>query len=483
MVLAHGARFDKASWGKQAEVLAKAGFRVLAIDFRGYGQSRGGDQVRARQRREVRRYSGGGTIPSGKRRQRVSVIGASMGGGASANAVIHARPGEIDRLILLAPVPVAEPERLTGPKLFVVSRGDGLAAKVREQFEKAPEPKELMILEGSAHAQFLFQTDQGERLMKKILEFLSREQNRGGKEMTAMEVIWPKKTRELQTLHLDSTIWNEFKFRDGDIIISTYGKSGTTWMQQIISQMLFAGDTEMDTQAMSPWVDYVIPPKEVKLAALEAQTHRRFVKTHLPVDALVYSPKAKYIYIGRDGRDVLWSFYNHHSSGTEAMYNGLNNRPGRVGPPLEPPPADIREYWHAWFEREGYPYWPFWENIRSWWEIRHLPNILMVHFDVLRKQLPEQMRRIARFLDIPIDEAKWDTIVEHCTFEWMREHGEKIVPLRGALWVGGTKTFINKGTNGRWRDTLTAEESAEYEAKALAELGPECARWLATGEG
>jgi aryl sulfotransferase len=301
--------------------------------------------------------------------------------------------------------------------------------------------------------------------------------------MNATEAIWPKKTRELQTLHLDSTIWNDFKFRDGDIIISTYGKSGTTWMQQIIAQMLFAGDTEMDTQAMSPWVDYVIPPKEVKLAALEAQTHRRFMKTHLPVDALVYSPRAKYIYIGRDGRDVLWSFYNHHSAGTEAMYNGLNNRPGRVGPPLEPPPAGIREYWRAWFEREGYPYWPFWENIRGWWTIRHLPNILMVHFDVLRGQLPGQMRRIARFLDIPIDEAKWDTIVEHCTFEWMREHGEKIVPLRGALWVGGTKTFINKGTSGRWRDTLTAEESTEYEARALAELGPECARWLATGEG
>ncbi len=163
--------------------------------------------------------------------------------------------------------------------------------------------------------------------------------------MIAADVAWPKKTRELRTLHLDSTIWNDFKFRDDDIIISTYGKSGTTWMQQIISQMLFAGDTEQDTQAMSPWIDYTLPPKEVKLAAVEAQTHRRFVKTHLPVDALVYSPKAKYLYIGRDGRDVLWSLYNHHANGSEAMYNGLNNRPGRVGPSLEPPPADIREYW------------------------------------------------------------------------------------------------------------------------------------------
>jgi hypothetical protein len=73
-----------------------------------------------------------------------------MGGGAAANALIHWRPGEIDRLILLAGAPVAEPERIGGPKLFVVSGGDGLAVKVREQFEKAPEPKELMTLDGSA---------------------------------------------------------------------------------------------------------------------------------------------------------------------------------------------------------------------------------------------------------------------------------------------------------------------------------------------
>jgi alpha/beta superfamily hydrolase len=173
VVLAHGARFDKASWAPQAEVLAKSGFRVLAIDFRGYGQSRGGDKGAPGSGEKYEdvlaavRYlrENGGT--------RVSVIGASMGGGASANAAIHARPGEIDRLILLANVPVDQPERLAVPKLFVTSQGDGLAAKVREQYEKSPEPKDLMILQGSAHAQFLFQTDQGERLMKRILEFLS----------------------------------------------------------------------------------------------------------------------------------------------------------------------------------------------------------------------------------------------------------------------------------------------------------------------
>jgi len=174
VVLAHGAKFDKASWAKQAEVLAKAGFRVLAIDFRGYGQSRGGDKADPGSGEKYQDVLAAVRYLRENGAKTVSVIGASMGGGAAANASIHARPGEIDRLILLANVPVAEPERLAGPKLFVTSRGDGLAPKVREQFEKAPEPKELLLLEGSAHAQFLFETDQGERLMNKILEFLSK---------------------------------------------------------------------------------------------------------------------------------------------------------------------------------------------------------------------------------------------------------------------------------------------------------------------
>jgi len=174
VVLAHGARFDKASWAKQAEVLAKAGFRVLAIDFRGYGQSRGGDKSAPGSGEKYEDILAAVRYLRENGATTVSVIGASMGGGASANAAIHARPGEIDRLVLLAHVPVQEPERLVGPKLFVVSRGDSLAAKVSEQFEKAPEPKELLILDGSAHAQFLFETDQGERLMNKILDFLSK---------------------------------------------------------------------------------------------------------------------------------------------------------------------------------------------------------------------------------------------------------------------------------------------------------------------
>ena len=294
---------------------------------------------------------------------------------------------------------------------------------------------------------------------------------------------YPKKTREFHNHHFDSTIWNDFVFRDDDIIISTYAKSGTTWMQQMLAQMLLGPDPDLAVAELSPWLDLRVPPREVKLPLVEAQTNRRFLKTHLPVDALVFSPKARYVYIGRDGRDVLWSMYNHHFNANEVWYHALNDTPGRVGPPIEKPPADIREYWRGWMDRDGHPWWPFWENIRTWWEIRHLPNVKFVHFAELKADLPGEMRKLASFLDISVKDANWPRILEYCSFDWMKKNATKSVPLGGAFWDAGAQVFINKGVNGRWQSVLTPVESAEYETRACKELGDACAHWLKTGEG
>ena len=151
----------------------------------------------------------------------------------------------------------------------------------------------------------------------------------------------------------------------------------------------------------------VVPPREIKFPAIEAQTHRRFLKTHLPVDALVYSPQAKYIYIARDGRDVLWSFYHHHSTFNKEGYAAINNSSSPDVEKLQPPQHDIYEYFHEWLDRDGYPLWRFWENISSWWKIRDLLNMKLMHFSALKADMPGQIREIATYLNIPIDENKW----------------------------------------------------------------------------
>lgn len=291
----------------------------------------------------------------------------------------------------------------------------------------------------------------------------------------------PKKTRELQNHHFDSTIWNDFVFRDDDIIIGTYAKSGTTWVQQIVAQLLFDGEAGLAVAEMSPWMDLRVPPKQEKLPVVAAQTHRRFLKTHLPVDALVFSEKAKYIYIGRDGRDVVWSMFNHHSNANDLWYQALNDTPGRVGPPIGKPVESVLQYFHEWLDQDGHPWWPFWENIRSWWEIRNLPNVYMLHFANLKKDMAGEIRRIAEFLDIPINEDHWQEILLHCSFDYMKANATASVPLGGAFWDGGAQVFIHKGQNGRWREVLGEADIAKYERTAQRELPEACAHWLAHG--
>ena len=178
VVLAHGGQFTKESWQPQAQLLARAGFRVLAFDFRGFGKSHGpgdSDMFSAPMHLDVLagvrylRINGAKTV---------SVIGGSFGGGAAADASIASQPGEIDRLILLAAEGNGPAERIKSPLLMIVARDDAnddgpRLPRIRAWFDKAPEPKQLVVLDGSAHAQFLFQTEQGDRVMKEILRFLT----------------------------------------------------------------------------------------------------------------------------------------------------------------------------------------------------------------------------------------------------------------------------------------------------------------------
>ena len=178
VVLAHGGRFNKESWSKQARELQAAGFRVLAFDFRGYGQSKGPGQkdvftapLHLDVLAAVRYLHTTGS-------KTVSVVGGSLGGGAAGDASIASQPYEIDRIVFLAASPNGPAEKLKSRSLFIVARDDANAdgprlPEIRRKYENAPQPKEMIILDGTAHAQFLFQTDQAGRVMKEIIRFLS----------------------------------------------------------------------------------------------------------------------------------------------------------------------------------------------------------------------------------------------------------------------------------------------------------------------
>ena len=179
VILAHGGRFGKESWKKQAQAFASAGFLVLAIRFRGDRSnpdgspgSFGSDADNAADVLAAVSYLhriGAKTV---------SAVGGSLGGDAVGEADAESRPGNIDRVVFLGSSGGSAPEKLSGRKLFIVARGDRSGSGLRlpeisSNYQKAPQPKKLVILEGSAHAQFLFDTDQGPRLLNEILRFLS----------------------------------------------------------------------------------------------------------------------------------------------------------------------------------------------------------------------------------------------------------------------------------------------------------------------
>lgn len=178
VVLAHGARFNKESWNKQARILESHGFRVLAVDFRGYGKSHGpGDSHPMDAPLELDVLAAVRYLHKMGAKS-VSVVGASMGAGAVGDASIASRPGEIDRVVFLGGAPNGSADQLKSPALFIVARDDSSSdgprlPGIQKQYNRAPEPKKLIILDGSAHAQYLFETDQADRLMDEILRFLT----------------------------------------------------------------------------------------------------------------------------------------------------------------------------------------------------------------------------------------------------------------------------------------------------------------------
>ena len=302
------------------------------------------------------------------------------------------------------------------------------------------------------------------------------------------EQALPRRTRSYLNHVTDSRRWDRFVPRAGDIVISTPAKCGTTWMQRIASLLVFQS-TELPEPLgrISPWVDATFLALVVDcFPVIEQQTHRRFLKSHLPLDALPYYPDLKYITVARDGRDAFMSLWNHARSFTQAAYQLLD----RAAPPGQGPfprtPDDIHEFWRSWIQESAADtsdgsQLSLFDVVRSFWEFRRLENILHVHYNDLKGDLDGEMRRIAAFLEIPVHEETWRELVEAATFEAMKRDGPKLLEGFELIFEGGSQSFLHKGTNERWRNVLAPAELADYAARVRSTCTPELAQWLEHG--
>lgn len=298
----------------------------------------------------------------------------------------------------------------------------------------------------------------------------------------------PMKTREYNEFIMESRRWDNFTPRDNDIVICTPAKCGTTWTQMICALLIFQKtEFEQPLTEYSPWLDVLMRPVDSVLAKLNAQRHRRFIKTHTPLDGLPYYDQVKYICVGRDPRDAFISLKHHmENMRMEALGIAQANATHDWRPPT-PAPEDPAEWFRHWINGscgaslEHSAHADVLYYAKSFWQYRHLPNILMVHFSDLKADLEGEMRRIATFLDIEVPDALWPELVSAASFENMKDKAEQFAPqVTDNIWKD-TSRFFNKGTSGQWQDILGETELALYAQAMREKLEPELAAWLENG--
>jgi hypothetical protein len=287
---------------------------------------------------------------------------------------------------------------------------------------------------------------------------------------------------------VDSARWDDLQLRPDDIIISTPPKCGTTWMQTCCALLLFqTPELPAPMAELSPWVDMLTWPMHELTTMLDAQTHRRFLKTHTPLDGLPWSPDITYIVVGRDPRDVALSWDDHMANMDLAKV--ITARIEAVGmedldpSKIPPPPSEdpVERFWQ-WIEMvDGEDALIGLGNVgnhlASFWQRRDEPNVSLFHYADLRDDLGGQMRRLAGVLGIDVPESTWPTLVEAATFESMKARADVLAPDTTHAIFESNTAFFKQARNGTWRD-LIGDDVARYDARAAAVFSPELSAWL-----
>lgn len=297
------------------------------------------------------------------------------------------------------------------------------------------------------------------------------------------------------TVFYDSSRWEGFEFRAGDIVISTPPKCGTTWTQRICALLIFqTARLDKPLTKYSPWIDMLtLPIADVK-AELAAQTHRRFIKTHTPFDGIPFDERVTYLCVGRDPRDVALSWDSHFVNinfevfwaaraavvGNEDIAEMLEQ-----GPP--PVPESPRDRFWAWIDDPtpatgaACSLVATLHHLHSFWKERARPNVRMLHYADLKADLEGEMRRLAADLGIAVPEGKWPELVRAATFDEMKRDADRTAPgSTEDIWLDNSR-FFRSGGLGEWRTMFGPGDDARYEARVRELADDAFAAWAHGG--
>jgi hypothetical protein len=285
----------------------------------------------------------------------------------------------------------------------------------------------------------------------------------------------------------DNARWEGFLFRDDDIIISAPIKSGITWLQMICALLIFQHRIFPKTlDLISPWLEMLTRPLAEVLTDLNAQQHRRFIKSHTPLDGLPFDDRVTYVCIGRDPRDAALSYFSHISNmdvnalllarhmtvGLSDILESASERPYLC-------PQSVLERFSQWVEAPSSPgLRATVHHLATFWQARALPNVVLLHYDELQADLGGQMRKLAARLGVKVPESLWHQLVSAATFDNMRKRADEIVPnLTEGIWYENAR-FFNKGSSGQWQHLIDDTNLRRYQALMMEIADAGLNAWL-----
>ncbi|HYI22626.1 MAG TPA: sulfotransferase domain-containing protein [Candidatus Limnocylindrales bacterium] len=290
----------------------------------------------------------------------------------------------------------------------------------------------------------------------------------------------------------DSARWQRFQLRPDDVVITTPAKCGTTWTQQIVGMLLRDTVTLPPIGTISPWLDMLVRSEELVFSLLDAQTERRFIKTHTPLDGLPFIPSVTYIAVIRHPLDVALSDRDH-------MANLLRLRAAKLREEAvgefvstierESPPDDPADFLRWFIDNHEQPTGSgpygledYCQQIRTYWDARAEPNVHLFHYDDLWNDLDGQMRRVAAILGVSVDEARWPEFRSAATLDSMRARATDTAPdVELGLWQSPTE-FFRVGGSRDWASLLTPDDVAHFNER-LRVLAGDATDWVLSGGG
>jgi len=289
----------------------------------------------------------------------------------------------------------------------------------------------------------------------------------------------------------DSSRWQGFALRPDDIIISTPPQCGTTWTQMICALVILQ-TTELPDRLsnLSPWLDMLTQSRTVVMARLDAQAHRRFIKTHTPLPGLPWRDGVTYICVARDPSDVALSMDDHLANmdwdGFHRARVAAAREDGLPEPQRAPaPPLDVmtdRERFWRWVDDDTPPtetassLLRSVRHIESFWSERDDPNVVLLRYHDLKSDLGGEMRRLADRLGVDVPAERWPSLVEAATFDSMRSNTDRTVPSQG-IWKDDAG-FFKRARSGAWRDLLDEKDQRRYRARVSSLIAPDLDAWL-----